>query len=44
MASTYIFLLLMDVADLEPYILLGQWPRRVLHDVFEALEWCQNSG
>jgi len=27
----------MDMADLKPYILLGQWPRRVLNNELEAL-------
>ena len=27
----------MDVADLKPYVLFCQWPRRIRHNVFEAL-------
>lgn len=34
---TYVFLLLMDMADLEPYVLLGQRCRRRVDDVLEAL-------
>ena len=35
--GTYVFLLLMHVADLEPDVLLGQGRRWRLHDVFETL-------
>ena len=36
--TTYILLLFMDMADLEPDVLLGQWFRRVLHNISEALQ------
>lgn len=35
---TYIFLLLMYVPDLKPYILLGQGSRGIIDDVSEAFE------
>jgi hypothetical protein len=35
---SYIFLLLMNVTDLEPNIFLGKWPRRIVNDVLEALK------
>ena len=37
MSSTYVFLLFVNVADLEPDIFLGQRFRRVVNNVFEAL-------
>jgi hypothetical protein len=36
--KTYVLLLLMDVADLEPDVLLGERARRVIHNVLEALQ------
>jgi hypothetical protein len=36
-ARTYIFLLLMNVTDLEPNVLFSQWARRVIDNVLEAL-------
>ena len=35
--KSYIFLLLVDVANLEPDVFLGKWPRWVMYDVLEAL-------
>lgn len=35
--DTYIFLLLVNMADLEPDILFCEWPRRIGDDPFEAL-------
>jgi hypothetical protein len=35
--ESYIFLLLVDMANLEPYVLLGQGTRRGANDVLEAL-------
>lgn len=37
----YIFLLFVNVADLEPNVFLGKGTRWVVDDVFEALEKCQ---
>lgn len=34
---TYVLLLLVDMADLEPDVLLGQGTRRLIDDKFEAL-------
>lgn len=34
---TDVFLLFVNVSNLEPDVLLGQWPRRVLHDILETL-------
>lgn len=36
-AKSYILLLFIDVADLEPDVLFGQGSRRVMYDIFEAL-------
>jgi hypothetical protein len=36
--NTYILLLFMNVTNLEPNILLSERARRVIDDVFEALE------
>lgn len=36
-SGTHVFLLLVDMADLKPNIFLSQWPRRVGHNIFEAL-------
>lgn len=33
----YVFLLLMDVSNLKPDILLGQWSGRIRNNVLEAL-------
>lgn len=38
-ARTYVFLLLVNVTDLEPNIFLGQWARRVINNVLEALDY-----
>lgn len=35
--AAYIFLLLVNVTNLKPYVLFCQWPRRVYDNVFEAL-------
>jgi hypothetical protein len=35
--DTYVFLLFMDMADLEPDVFFCQWPWRIGNDVFEAL-------
>lgn len=35
--GTHVFLLLVNMADLKPNIFLSQWPRRVGHNIFEAL-------
>jgi hypothetical protein len=36
-SATYIFLLFVHMANLEPDVFFVQRPRRVLHDVLEAL-------
>ena len=36
-AHTYIFLLLVNMADLEPDVLFVEWPRWIRDDVLEAL-------
>lgn len=38
-ARTYVFLLLVNVTDLEPNIFLGQWARRVINNVLKALDY-----
>lgn len=44
-SETHVFLLLVNMADLKPNIFLSQWPRRVGHNIFEALwEGKQHSG
>jgi hypothetical protein len=35
--ATYIFLLFVDMSDLEPDVFLGERTRRVIDDVVEAL-------
>lgn len=35
---TYVFLLLVDMANLEVDVLLGQWARRIVYNVLEALQ------
>ena len=42
--STHIFLLLMNMANLEPDIFLGEWPRRVGDDILETLPNDQQSA
>lgn len=34
---THVFLLLVDMANLEPDVLLIEWSRWIRHDIFEAL-------
>ena len=36
-ARTYVFLLLVNMADLKPYVFLGQRSRRVRDDIAETL-------
>lgn len=38
MASTYVFLLLMHMPDLEPDVLFRERARRIRDDIFETLE------
>ena len=38
--STYVFALFVDVANLKPNILFGQWSWGVLDNIFEALLFC----
>jgi hypothetical protein len=35
--KTHVFLLLMDMANLEPYVLFIEWPWGISHDVLETL-------
>lgn len=37
-SGTYIFLLLVNMSDLKPDIFLSQWPWRIGHDIFKALQ------
>ena len=37
---TYVFALFMNVTNLEPNILFGQWPRGILDNILEALSTC----
>ena len=41
MGFTYVFLLLVNMTDLEPDVFLCQRARWVLDDIFEALGWSQ---
>ena len=36
--NTHVFLLLMDMANLEPYVLFVEWPWGISHDVLETLQ------
>ena len=44
MSDTHIFALLMNVSNLEPYVLFRERSGRVLNNVFEALTPDQQSG
>jgi hypothetical protein len=41
---TYVFLLLVNMANLEPDVFFGQRARGIANNVFEALEWISHSS